>query len=85
MTDKVIVTLKDESSGFTGDFELQTGIRIEEMSVSLNKALISSYPAQFAGSKGIDLIYQNEKISDDDTLASKGIWDGSVLELEVRR
>ena len=85
MTDKSIITLKEPKSGFSGDFELQTDIRIEELKVSLNKALISSYPSQFAGANGIELIYQNEKIPDDDTLASKGIWDGSVLELEVRR
>lgn len=85
MTDKSIVTLKDNASGFCGDFELQTNTRIEELKGALNQALISSYPAQFAGSRGIDLIYQNAKLSDDETLASMGIWDGSVLEIEVRR
>ncbi len=85
MIDKAIVTIQEQTSGFCGDFELQTTVRVEELMVSLLNALISAYPAQFAGTRSAELYYCNKKLMDDQTLASNGIWDGSVLDLRIRR
>ncbi len=85
MVDKVIVTLKEATTGLDADFELQANVRILDLKDSLCKALVKQYPDKFGYMESLEISYLGNALCDDETLASRGIWDGSVLELSLRR
>lgn len=85
MIDKVIVTLKDPENGFEADFELQANVKISDLKASLSSALAQNYPNKYGYISSLEIAYKGSKLSEEETLASCGIWDGSILELLTRR
>ena len=81
MTDKVIVTLKYSDGNLLGDFELPANCVAAELETVLASALSEAFPERFSGAERVYLSANGKKLSDNETLASRGLWDGSVVEI----
>lgn len=84
---RVIVRVKDcEFEDFCQDFELPTRMPIRDLSKGILKLLKVYGPngewdkeSRYAKKISLSLFYNEIKLQNDQTLASVGIWDGSVI------
>ena len=85
MTDRVVVTvlyMDHEQVLFQDDFELSANVPISEMKEGILKALKKEKRDLFQSVDTIDIAKKetsNHILGDEVTLASEGIWDGSIL------
>lgn len=77
--DRIIVTLQMEGEGLLGDYELPAGFPAKQLATQLLEILKQQFPKMFYAWNTMHLSYQGQRLQDEDTLASKGIWDGSYL------
>lgn len=63
------------------DALLPSQMPISEIKIGLLRLLKGCEPKRFSKLSGISISYYGEQLPDDVTLASRGIWDGSVLVL----
>ncbi len=91
MTDRVIVTVRFTEQGqtvFEDDLELSANVPMDELKEGILKALQKEKRDLFLNVQSID-IFRDETpdriIGNDETLASAGIWDGSILILRRHR
>jgi len=80
--DRVIVSISYPTQAFSCDAELPTQMPISQIKRGLRKLLKNTYPKLFFKLESVELIYNDEKLSDDKTLAFYGIWDGSPIEIK---
>lgn len=82
--EKAIVTVQAPEWGFSADVELPVNMPLYQLRIGLLRLLREKTPRLFSRAAEIKLIY-NGKMLDDDrkTLASLGIWEGSVLTLKL--
>lgn len=73
--DMVMVTLETQSGTNLGDFELPARLPAGKLSDMLLQALSNQLPFW----RGLKLIGDGKVLDEKDTLASRGIWDGSYL------
>ena len=83
MIDKVIVTLKFSDGSVLGDFELPANCVAAELESVLASALSEEFPERFAGAGRVYLSENGKELTGNETLASRGLWDGSMI--DVRR
>ena len=85
MTDRVVVTvlyMDHEQVLFQDDFELSANVPISEMKEGILKALKKEKRDLFQSVDTIDIAKKetsDQILGDEVTLASEGIWDGSIL------
>lgn len=79
--EKVIVALLDRENGFQSDAELPCHMLVSDLSVGLLRLLQAKEPGRYAGCTRIDLWIGDRKLSGNQTLASVGAWDGTLLVL----
>ena len=80
---KVIISLKDTTLDYSSDVELPSEMPIKDLSTGLIRLLRTYEPRKYAGCTSVDLWFGDEKLKDEQTLASIGAWDGSELTLRV--
>ena len=76
--ENVIVTLFVEG-GFSADYELPAGVELKQLSGMLLEVLRQQNSKMFSDWTDIALESKGYVLSETDTLASAGIWDGSIL------
>lgn len=79
--EQVIVTIQTESGSFSGDYELPANIPAGRLSKLLLEALVQRSPQQFGHWKGLELVCGGSVLSEKETLTSRSIWDGSVVNI----
>ena len=79
----VIVTLRMGHEDM--DMELPAFLPIAELKVSILQTLRTLYPRSYSGCKAITLRSNGMILSPTQTLASLGIWDGSILQGEYTK
>ena len=84
MISAVIVTVKIAGEQQQHDMELPVNVPIKELAPKLLKALKSIEHRLFMSVENIKIRYdkENRYLSDIETLASVGAWDGSVIIVE---
>ena len=83
--DKVIVSIADEENKFYADVELPTRMAIHNLSKGIVRLLREFEPLKYAGKTSANLWAGDTKLKEDQTLASAGVWDGSVVHLRFRK
>ncbi|MCR5011625.1 MAG: EsaB/YukD family protein [Lachnospiraceae bacterium] len=81
MIDKAVVTLKCSDGSILGDFELPANCVTTELETVLASALAEEFPEKFTGAERVYLSGNGKNLSGNETLASRGLWDGSILEV----
>ena len=71
----VIVTLQTHSGSFLDDFRVPSKITVEKLILLLKQALQEKMDT----SVSLQLCLQGYLLSEENTLADYGIWDGSIL------
>ena len=85
MTDKVIVTIRfvrQQQILFEEDLELSAHVPMDELKHAVLEALKKEKRDLFLTVNGIEILRKGTPdlpLADDETLASAGIWDGSIL------
>lgn len=78
--ERVIVTLVDRSGHSVGDYELPADAALREYEATLLMALAQLDGRRFGDWRQLHLeTLTGQAIRENDTLASRGIWDGGVL------
>lgn len=83
--DSVWVELCQPDMDYQRDAVLPTQIPISKVKDGLLKLLKERESKRFSKVERLSIFYQGELLPDDVTFASQGIWDGSILVLEVAR
>ena len=83
--DSVWVELSFPDMDYHRDALLPSQMPVSKLKEGLLKLLKEREAKRFSKVTGISIFYQGELLPNDATLASQGIWDGSILVLEVRR
>jgi uncharacterized ubiquitin-like protein YukD len=84
MINAVIVTVKIAGAGQQHDMELPADIPIKELAPKLLMALKNIEGRLFMGVERIKIRFdaENRYLLDIETLASVGVWDGSIITVE---
>jgi len=84
MINAVIVTVKMEGSRRKHDMELPADIPLSELASKLLMALKKIEKSLFMGVGNIKIMYntENRYLFNLETLASAGVWDGSIITVE---
>ena len=79
-----ILTVKIAGTKAQYDMELPADIPVKELSPKLLMGLKNLESRLFLGVEGIKIKFdaENYYLKDKDTLASAGVWDGSVITVE---
>ena len=83
MRDKVIVTVRSEDGGFEDDFEIPSNSKMHDVIPQLQNHLAQIAPKYFQPGTAIALYADGQELKEKDSLASRDLWDGSVI--TVRR
>ena len=83
--ERVLVSLQDRESGFQSDAELPSHMPASKLSVGLLRLLQSHEPGRYSGCTKLDIWIGDRKLSNDQTLASVGAWDGTVLAIRPHK
>lgn len=75
--EQVIVTLKFEYQDI--DMELPTFLPWKFLQQKILDCLIENESRQYASYSSLIALHANSPLKSTDTLASRGIWDGSIL------
>jgi len=81
--ENVIVTLRLGREEL--DMELPTFLPIYELKGKIQETICVIYPDIWRAETTIELIHNDRMLVGEDTLASCGIWDGSILECVLKR
>lgn len=76
----VIVTIRLKPGEQGLDMELPAFLPIQELCAKLLESFRSMNPTGFSGVAGLRLKHGTQVLENEDTLASRGLWDGSILE-----
>ena len=79
--EKVIVCLQDSVRNYRTDAELPSQMLIPDLRKGILALLKEYEPGKYAACTEISLSFNGSSLRDSQTLASQGIWDGSVLEI----
>ena len=79
--DRVIVTVNFLSSGKKLDLELPAFLPMAELCPKLLETLKGIAPQEYMRTRRIEIWWNGRKLEDQDTLATQGAWDGSILEI----
>lgn len=79
--DFIWVELQLPDMDYQRDAILPSQMPISELKAGLLKLLKECEPKRFSKLRSISISYCGNQLPDDETLASQGIWDGSVLVL----
>ena len=80
-SETAIVTMEINEKRF--DMEIPTFMKVEKLKEKLLETLKVMFPASFLEVFQIKVIYENDMLEDNDTLASRGIWDGAILSVII--
>lgn len=75
--ENMIVTVQVDTS--TYDMELPAFMPVQELASKIVETLRCMAPGQYAGLNGLALSCRGKVLPKEKTLASCGVWDGSVL------
>ena len=79
--EKILVELVLPDLDLRSDAELPSRMPVASLRKGLLALLKEKFPRRFSKVADITVAYRGQKLPDDATLASVGIWDGSTLEL----
>lgn len=80
--ERVLVTVCFPPDAAAPDFELPAFLPMKELCPKLLETLRAMNPPKYAGVRGISMIWNGSLLENEDTLASQGAWDGSILEIK---
>lgn len=63
------------------DLELPAFYPVESLTPKLLETLRLMQPQYYTGVHGVELLWRDQRLRGSDTLASVGIWDGSILKI----
>ena len=75
----VAVAVNDTASGKVYDFELPSRMTASDLTQGILRLLREFEPGQLDGRTIAELWAEGERIPENGTLASEGIWDGSEI------
>ena len=81
MVDSSIVTLTDKNDVAIGDFEIPIKITVKELQNKLVAMLKAMDCEKYEGLEVLEIEYQGDILSEDDTLYQNAVWDGSIVKL----
>lgn len=82
--EKAIVTVQAPEWGYAADVELPVNMPLHQLRIGLLRLLREKAPRLFSRAAEICLLYNGKTLDDDrQTLASLGIWEGSILTLKL--
>jgi hypothetical protein len=84
MLDAYIVTVMDETGTFEADLEIPSHISLDKWKDKILDILKILGGNQFLGWSGCEMIFKGRALSDNETLAQAGAFEGSRL-IVVRR
>lgn len=79
------IVLLELPGGKQIDVDMPLLLSVEKIKEKLLDMLKSVEPGLFLAVTEIDLVFMGKKLENEDTLASRGIWEGSLLEIQTRR
>ena len=79
MTEQAIVTMRLEGSNYEADIELPTNLAMNKLIPELKHFFEAQAPGYFNNINEISLSANGFDLGDKDTLASKGLWTGSII------
>lgn len=77
--EEIIVTIKIVDKGRDIDMELPTFMPWQELNFKILECLQDSMPEEYGSYCKLNAMYKGILLNDDETLASMGIWDGSII------
>ena len=83
--EEVMVTLRFAPQGRCLEMELPAFLPVGELEKKLIETLITMDPARYGGTQEVVLQTEGKRLEDETTLAQAGVWDGSVLDVTLRR
>ncbi|MDR2570296.1 MAG: ubiquitin family protein [Oscillospiraceae bacterium] len=81
----VIVTVNITEHALAYDMEFPAFMKINQLKKKLIETLRLMDIRRFASVSTIQLLHNGQNINDHETLAGRGIWDGSVVEIITNR
>lgn len=79
---KVLVELYAPTLDYRNDALLPSHMTVANLRIGLLR-LLREKERRFFKATNIMIFHNGKQLKDNDTLASLGIWDGSILELEI--
>ncbi len=83
--ENVIVTVRLTPGGKSLDMELPSFIPIEELGQRILETLRVLNPTSYLSIEGLRFWDHGREITGTDTLASAGLWDGSILDITTHK
>lgn len=80
--DNVIISVDLPFGDARLDLELPAFYPVESLAPKLLETLKLMQPQYYASVHGIELLWRDQTLHSGDTLASVGIWDGSILKIK---
>ena len=80
-----IVTLRLGPGGNEIDMELASFMPIDELCGKIAESLRAMNPVAFSSVVGISMAHENKTLDSSATLASAGLWDGSILDITFEK
>lgn len=79
MRDKAIITVRLEDGGFEDDFEIPIKAKMQDIIPQLKNHLVQTAPRNFQPNTDIALFANGVELKAKDSLASRDLWDGSII------
>ena len=83
--EEVIVTVNIPGHSCSYDMELPAFMRVDELKKKLAETLRLMDMGKFASVRDIELSHAGRSLRGSETLAGRGIWDGSLIEIRTDR
>lgn len=79
----VIVTLNIPAANQAIDMELPAFLPVEKLAGRVMETLQVMNPARYSKAGSLQFKFRGQVIADESTLASVGVWDGTVLDVNL--
>lgn len=82
--ERLLLSLRDQSSNFASDAELPADMEISRLSVGLLRLLRQYEGSRYGHCTTLTLYHEGRELQNGETLASLGLWDGSELQFRAK-
>ncbi len=83
LLERAIITVRCEKRKFQTDLELPTSVPVSLLRPKLLASLALMEPGLFSSIGTVALSANGIVLLDEDCLATKGVWDGGIIDLEI--
>ncbi len=83
--ERAIVTLRFPFHEEEMDIEMPVFLPVEEICEKVLELLICQQPHRYGGIADVDLFWNGKKLDKQTNLAEHGIWDGSILDIALKK